>query len=190
MTRLSLSGNVTGSPDARCNLHYGVGIFSRAQPAMNAQVESIVRAGSRRRIGEALVLSLADSFTLAMKTQAFAWNVTGPFSAAVRPLFQDQYQDLMAAITDMAIRIRVLGMPAPSAFSHFSSLSGIQEEADVPEWRDMVSALLDDQQIVSRACAAVYNTAELFNDTATLDLMTRRITRHDRNTWELRALLE
>jgi len=157
---------------------------------MNAQVESIVRAGSRRRIGEALVHSLADSFTLAMKTQAFAWNVTGPFSAAVRPMFQDQYNDLMLAISEMAIRIRVLGLPAPSAFSHFAALSGIQEEADVPEWRDMIRALLEDQAVVSRACAAVHNTAELFNDTATLDLMTRRITRHDRNTWELRALLD
>ncbi len=157
---------------------------------MKPNIETIVKSVDRRRLAEGLVLSLASTFTLAVKTQSYSWNVSGPFSASLRTLFTDMHRDQFAAVEEIAVRIRVLGTPAPSAFSQFSVLSGITEEAESPEWREMVRQLVDDQDAVAKVCQRVHDTAELFNDTATLSLMARRITRHERNAWELKVLLD
>ena len=157
---------------------------------MSSTVESIVRSTDRRRIAEALVFAMADTAMLAMKTRAFAWNISGPFAASLRPMFVLQYKDLEIAMEEMAMRVRVLGSPAPTAISQLISLSNIREEADVPDWREMVSQLVQDQALAAQSSRQVYGLAELTTDTATQDLSARRITRHERNAWELKSLLE
>ncbi len=157
---------------------------------MTGKLETLIKAVDRRRLADGLIVSLAGSFTLAVKTQGYGWNVTGPFAAALRPMFADMQRDLFAAVEEIAVRIRVLGSPTPSAFSQFAVLSGIHEEAECPDWREMVRQLVDDQEVLVKACQRVHDTAELSSDTATLDLMARRITRHERNAWELRVLLD
>lgn len=157
---------------------------------MAANVESITKSVDRRRLAEGLILSLAATFTLAVKTQGYGWNLSGPFSAALRPMFAEMQRDQFAAVEEIAVRIRVLGMPAPSAFSQFAVLSGVEEESECPDWREMVRQLVKDQDTIAKVCQRVRDTAELSNDTATLDLMARRITRHEQNAWELKVLLD
>jgi starvation-inducible DNA-binding protein len=157
---------------------------------MSTSVESIVRSTDRRRIAESLVFAMSDAVMLSIKTRAFAWNVIGPFAASLRPMFILQHKDLEIAIEEMSMRIRFLGNPAPTALSQLMSLSNIREEAEVLEWRDMVSQLVQDQTIAAQSARHVYNFAELTTDTATQELVARRITRHERNAWELKALLE
>lgn len=157
---------------------------------MSSTVESIVRSTDRRRIAESLVYAMADAVMLSVKTRAFAWNVTGPFAASLRPMFILQHKDMEIAIEEISMRIRVLGNSAPTALSQLMSLSNIREEAEVPEWREMVSQLVHDQAIAAQSARQVHNFAELTTDTATQDLVARRIARHERNAWELKALLE
>ncbi len=157
---------------------------------MSNIVESIVRSTDRRRIAEALVFAMADCIMLSVKTRAFAWNVTGPFSASLRPMFILQHKDMEIAIEEISMRIRFLGNPAPTALSQLLSLSNIREESEVLEWREMVSQLVQDQAIAAQSAKQVYNFAELTTDTATQELVAKRITRHERNAWELKALLE
>ena len=157
---------------------------------MSSTVESIVRSTDRRRIAEALIFAMADTAMLAMKTRAFAWNITGPFAASLRPMFILQYKDLEIAMEEMAMRVRVLGSPAPTAISQLISLSSITEEAEVPDWREMVNQLVRDQTIAAQSSRQGHSFAELTTDTATQDLSARRITKHERNAWELKALLE
>lgn len=153
-------------------------------------VFGMIRPMDRRRVAEGLIHVISDSFTLSLKCQSFTWNVTGPMSAALRPLFQEQARDGWAAVEEIAVRIRYLGLPTPSAFGQFLTLSSVQEAADIPDWREMVRILLADQDLVVRSCQRAYNIAELGNDTASQELMSKRITRHQRNSWELRTLLE
>lgn len=157
---------------------------------MSTTVESIVRSTDRRRIAESLVFAMADCVMLSIKTRAFSWNITGPFAACLRPMFILQHKDMEIAIEEMSMRIRFLGNPAPTALSQLISLSSIREESEVLEWREMVSQLLQDQAIAAQSARQVYNFAELTTDTATQELVARRITRHERNAWELKALLE
>jgi starvation-inducible DNA-binding protein len=153
-------------------------------------VLGVIRPMDRRRVAEGLIHVISDTFTLALKCQSFAWNVSGPMSAALRPLFQEQSRDGWAAVEEIAVRIRFLGLPTPSAFGQFLTLSSIQEAADIPDWRAMAQQLLTDQDLIVRSCQRAYNIAELGNDTASQDLMARRISRHQRNSWELRSLTE
>jgi len=157
---------------------------------MSSTVESIVRSTDRRRIAESLVFALADAVMLSVKTRGFAWNVSGPFAASLRPMFILQHKDMEIAIEEMSMRIRFLGNPAPTALSQLMSLSNIREEAEVLDWRDMVSQLVQDQTIAAQSARQVHNFAELTTDTATQDLVARRIARHERNAWELKALLD
>ena len=157
---------------------------------MSGKLETLIKAVDRRRLADGLIVTLAASFTLAVKTQGYGWNVTGPFSGTLRPMFNEMQVDLYAAVDEIAVRIRVLGSPTPSAFSQYAVLSGLQEEGECPDWREMVRQLVDDQDVVAKACQRVYGTAEFSSDTATLDLMARRIPRHERNAWELRVLLD
>lgn len=157
---------------------------------MTGNLEALTKSIQRRRLADGLVVALCASFTLAVKTQCYGWNVSGPFASSLRAMFDSMRKDMFEAVEEMAVRLRVLGCPAPSAFSHFSVLSGIHEEPECPGWREMVEQLVADQDLVVDACRKVHDTAELSADTATLDLMARRITRHERNAWELRVLLE
>lgn len=157
---------------------------------MKTAVDHLIRQVDRRRIADAIVVTLAETYLLSAKTRAFFWNVSGPFAGALRPMFEAQHRDMEQSIDDMAVRLRFFGQPAPSAFMQLAQLSSVREEADVPDWRDMVSQLVQDQDVVVQAAKKVYAAAELSNDTATLDLMARRISRHERNAWELRSLLE
>lgn len=157
---------------------------------MSSIVESIVRSTDRRRIAESLVFAMADAVMLSVKTRAFSWNVTGPFAASLRPMFILQHKDMEIAVEEMSMRIRFLGNPAPTALSQLLSLSNIREESEVLEWREMVSQLVQDQATAAQSARQVYNFAELTTDTATQELMVKHITQHERNAWELKALLE
>jgi starvation-inducible DNA-binding protein len=157
---------------------------------MSSVIESIVRSTDRKRIAEALVFAMADAVVLSVKTRAFAWNVTGPFAASLRPMLILQHKDMEIAVEEISMRIRFLGNPAPTALGQLLSLSNIREESEVLEWREMISQLVQDQAIAAQSARQAHNFAELTTDTATQDLVARRIARHERNAWELRALLE
>ncbi|HEX5757084.1 MAG TPA: ferritin-like domain-containing protein [Arenimonas sp.] len=157
---------------------------------MTGNLEALTKSIQRRRLADGLVIALCGTFTLGVKTQCYGWNVSGPFASSLRVMFNGMHDDMFGAVEEMAVRLRVLGCPAPSAFSQFSVLSGIHEEAECPGWREMIEQLVLDQDIVIEACRKVHDTAELSADTATLGLMARRVTRHERYAWELRILLE
>jgi starvation-inducible DNA-binding protein len=157
---------------------------------MSSTIESIVRSTDRKRIAEALVYAMADAVVLSVKTRAFAWNVAGPFAASLRPMLILQHKDMEITIEEISMRIRFLGNPAPTALGQLLSLSNVREESEVLEWREMIGQLVQDQAIAAQSARQVHNFAELTTDTATQDLVARRIARHERNAWELKALLE
>ena len=58
----------------------------------------------RKAIAEALVKVLADTYALALKTQNYHWNVTGPSFAQYHAMFEEQYTALYAAGDEVAER--------------------------------------------------------------------------------------
>ena len=143
----------------------------------------------RKALAEGLARVLADTYTLLGKTHGFHWNVTGPMFHSLHEMFQEQYEDLTAAVDEIAERIRALGHFAPGSLSQFLKLAQIQDEHGVPSATTMVEQLVRDNEQVVRGCRQVVRLAQDAGDTVTEDLMNQRMSAHEKAAWMLRASL-
>lgn len=143
----------------------------------------------RKAVAAGLSRVLADSYTLYLKTHNFHWNVTGPNFQSLHNLFETQYSELAAAVDEIAERIRTLGQPAPGSYKAFAELTSLQEADGVPNWKEMVEALLADNETTARSIRSIFPVAEAANDEASLDLLTQRLSVHEKAAWMLRAHL-
>jgi len=145
---------------------------------------------AREQVVQALARLLASSYTLYLKTHNYHWNVTGPMFTTLHTLFEREYTELALAVDEIAERIRALGHPAPGSYAEFSRLSLVAEAQGVPPAMQMVSQLVEDQQVVADAARALREAAGAAGDDASEDLAVRRIEVHEKNAWMLRSHLE
>lgn len=144
---------------------------------------------NRKKIADGLNRLLADSYILYLKTHNFHWNVTGPMFNTLHLMFEDQYTELAGAIDIIAERIRALGYPAIGSFTQYSKLTEIPEETGVPTAEEMIRQIVQGQEAVVRSARAIFPMVEEANDEATADLLTSRLTLHEKNAWMMRSLL-
>src|SRR5271154_1536058 len=98
---------------------------------------------SRRQIADGLSRTLADTYTLYLKTHNFHWNVTGPMFQTLHLMFEQQYNELWLAVDLLAERIRALGLPAPGTYKEFGALASIKDDDGVPAAQDMIGRLVE-----------------------------------------------
>ncbi|MFN0218140.1 MAG: Dps family protein [Hyphomicrobium sp.] len=147
-------------------------------------------SNSKAVIAEKLGVVLASTSMLQLKTQNFHWNVTGPNFGALHELFDKQYNELFAAVDEIAERIRALNAVTPGSFAAFAELSEIKEApAKPPADKSMIKTLADDNEALSKLCNDVGSFADDADDRATGDMMNARIEAHDKAAWMLRAHL-
>lgn len=137
---------------------------------------------------KALEQALADTYTLALKTQNYHWNVVAPTFYGLHKLFEEQYTDAHEAVDDIAERIRALGAPAPGGLRAFQEISKIADAKDDIDAKGMVDDLIDSHAAVSATLKAGVEVAENTGDVATADMLTGRITVHDKAAWMLRSV--
>jgi starvation-inducible DNA-binding protein len=130
---------------------------------------------------------LADTYTLYLKTQGYHWNVVGPNFRSLHLMFEEQYEELSDAVDEIAERIRTLGPLAPGSYREMAALASVSDEEGAPEAMEMVSRLIDANEVVIRTAGAVVRAAEAIGDPASLDLATQRIAVHEKTLWTLRA---
>lgn len=136
----------------------------------------------------ALSGALADSYVLSLKTQGVHWNVTGPLFHSLHTLTEAQYAELALAVDAIAERIRAVGAPAPATWREFAQLSGLTEELDARDAVAMAQELARDHASTAGRLRAAIELAEEAGDAATADLLTQRVTAHEKAAWMLRAL--
>lgn len=153
-------------------------------------VSKRVSAADKKTIAEGLGVLLADSYILYLKTQNYHWNVTGPSFQQLHKLFEEQYTDLASAIDEIAERIRALGYPAPGAFAAYTKLSKIKDETGHPKAEAMIKQLVQDNETITGTAHQLFPSVSDAGDEASADLLTRRMTSHEKNIWMLRSLLE
>ncbi|WP_051330380.1 Dps family protein [Niveispirillum irakense] len=146
-----------------------------------------IETEDRKALAEGLARVLADSYTLLGKTHGFHWNVTGDQFHSLHEMFQTQYEDLTAAVDEIAERIRALGHFAPGSLSQFLKLTKIEDEHGVPTAKGMLEQLVRDNEQVTRACREVVELADEAGDTVTEDLMNQRMAAHEKAAWMLRS---
>ena len=143
----------------------------------------------RQEIAQGLSRLLADTYTLYLKTHNFHWNVTGPMFNTLHLMFEEEYTELATAVDSIAERIRTLGYPAPGSYSEYAELSSIKETAGVPTAEEMIKLLVEGNEAVVRTARSIFPFAEKANDESTADLLTQRMSLHEKNAWMLRSLL-
>ncbi len=144
----------------------------------------------RQAIADGLSRTLADTYTLYLKTHNFHWNVTGPMFQTLHLMFETQYNELALAVDAIAERIRALEFPAPGTSSEYAKLSSISETEGVPKAEEMIALLVEGQEAVARTAREVFAVADEANDEPTADLLTQRLQIHEKNAWMLRSLLQ
>ena len=157
---------------------------------MSLPIDTGIPADSRVKIAEGLSKVLADSYTLYLKTHNYHWNVTGPMFQTLHLMFEEQYTELATAVDDLAERIRALGAYAPGSYAAYAKLSSIEESEDVPRAQEMIEQLIHGHETVAKTARSVFPAAEEGSDEVTADLLTQRMTVHEKTAWMLRSLLE
>ncbi len=146
-----------------------------------------IAAPDRTRAADALQKLLADTYALYLKTHGYHWNVEGPHFQQLHALFMEQYTEMWNAVDELAERIRALGKYAPSSYSQMAALSSIEEEKGEPNWQAMVTSLARGHEEVAKSARLVLRVAEEIGDDATADVVTPRVTLHEKAAWMLRA---
>ena len=146
-----------------------------------------IDTAARNASAVALSKLLASTYTLYLKTHGYHWNVEGPHFQQLHMQFMEQYTEMWTAVDELAERIRALGHYAPASYDAMAKLSAVSEETGTPDWRQMVTTLAAEHEQVAKIARDVLRTAEEANDDATADVVTPRITLHEKTAWMLRA---
>ena len=159
--------------------------------AAAGQIDIGLAEGDRKTITEGLSRLLADTYTLYLTTHNFHWNVTGPMFNTLHEMFMIQYTELWTSVDLIAERIRSLGHKAPGSYAQFSSLASIKDAPmEPPKALEMVAILVSGHEAVARTARSIFPSADKAGDEPTADLLTQRLTVHEKTAWMLRSLLE
>ncbi len=143
----------------------------------------------RQTMADAVTRVLADTYALYFKTHAYHWNVTGPRFHDLHALFELQYNELWTATDEIAERVRALGFPAPNSYTAMSDAASLPASAEADNADAMVADLLKSHEAVVATIRNALDLAGEHGDEATADILTPRLTVHEKTAWMLRATL-
>lgn len=149
-----------------------------------------IAKNDRKAIADGLSHVMADTYSLYLKTHNYHWNVTGPMFQTLHLMFEQQYNELWAAVDLVAERIRALGHFAPGTYKELGALSSIADDDNIPAANEMISNLVRGHERVATTARKLFPVAERASDQATADLLTQRLETHEKSAWMLRSLLE
>lgn len=160
------------------------------QKQSGSEIDIGLGAKARKDVAAALSHVLADTYTLQVKTQFYHWNVTGENFQALHTLFGTQYEELAAAVDEVAERIRAVGHNAPGTFESFLGLTSLKEDKFLPNgWQGMVHSLVAAHEAVTRTVREKLAIVQKAGDEGTADLLIRRLQDHEKAAWFLRSHL-
>ncbi len=156
-----------------------------------SSVDIGIADNARASVATALNNTLADTYTLYMKTHAYHWNVTGPQFHTLHVMFEEQYNEMWAALDEIAERVRALGVFAPTSGKQFAELTALDNaDASPPAATTMVERLLSDHETLIKRARDGLAIAEEAGDAASADLLTVRIQTHEKTAWMLRSMTQ
>ncbi|MDX1680644.1 MAG: DNA starvation/stationary phase protection protein [Akkermansiaceae bacterium] len=139
---------------------------------------------------ESLRLVVADTYALIGQTHLCHWNVKGPSFFSLHNAFEEQYNELFAAVDEIAERIRALDALAPGGLRNLADLSGITEIAEDASATDMVAHLVKANEKLLKDLETCRDNAADEGDSETEDMMIARIQVHEKTVWMLKSYLE
>lgn len=146
-----------------------------------------INKADRLKSAEAVTKLMANTYTLYLKTHGYHWNVEGPHFQQLHIQFMEQYTEMWTAVDELAERVRALGLYAPRSYAAMAKVSDIKEEQGSPDWKTMVQTLAQDHEQLAKIARDVLRIAEEANDDATADVVSPRVTLHEKTAWMLRS---
>lgn len=134
---------------------------------------------------ETLELVLASSYALMLKTQNYHWNVVGANFKPLHELFGAQYEDLFAAIDEIAERIRALGSKVEGSFENFAKISKAKKPNNKLADKAMIADLVADHEALIKVLKNGIKLAQSGEDEASADMFIGRIQTHEKAVWML-----
>ncbi|WP_138511645.1 Dps family protein [Maricaulis alexandrii] len=143
----------------------------------------------RETMAKAVTSVLADTYALYFKTHVYHWNVTGPRFHDLHNLFEVQYNELWAATDVIAERIRALDVVAPRSYGEMQEAASIKSGGDAKDANDMLKDLVKGHETVVATIRKALELADANGDEATADILTPRLTEHEKTAWMLRSTI-
>lgn len=140
---------------------------------------------------ESLQTVLADTYALMAQTHLAHWNVEGPHFFSLHAAFQAQYEELFAAVDEIAERVRALDALALGGLKTLAKHSQIEELAvEVTPSKDFVAHLIESNELVVSSAKKARDAAGDSEDLESQDLMIKRIQTHEKALWMLKSFLK
>lgn len=139
------------------------------------------------QLGDAVRVTMADTFAMYLKTHNYHWNVEGENFYQYHDFFKNLYEELFAAVDVLAEEIRGLNEYAPGSFSRFSELSSIEDATTVPDGLTMAANLFKDNDTVIASLTNAFKLAEAADKVGLSNMLQDRIDIHTKHGWMLRS---
>ena len=141
---------------------------------------------------DAMARSLSDilgaTYRLLIKSHLYHWNVVGPLFKPLHELLEEHYNALFSATDVIAERIRALGHLAPVDLSK-ADFSGDVPDIEKESASAMVADLIKDHETAVRTMRKAASKAGDSGDVVTEDMLTARLTFHEKALWMLKATI-
>ncbi len=143
----------------------------------------------RKKMSATLSDILADTYRLVIKSHVYHWNVVGPLFKPLHELTESHYETLFKAADIIAERIRALGHLAPADLAEAARFSPSSKSVKHLTGQTMVADLVADHETAVRAMRKAGKAADEAGDLVTTDMLTDRLTFHEKALWMLRATI-
>ena len=139
---------------------------------------------------QALKKAQADSFAFYLKAHYFHWNIEGANFPQYHSFLKSLYEEVFAAVDNIAEGIRTLDIYVPGSFTRFKELASIQDETTIPSDVSMITRLKDDNEKVLDTLTKAYELAEEAKKYGISNLIQDRIQAHEKHGWMLRSIIK
>jgi len=130
---------------------------------------------------------LADTFVMYFKAHTYHWNVEGADFKQYHDFFGGIYEELFAAVDDIAEHIRQLDGYTPTSLMELKSYSMVSEDEEAVSAMSMVNRLLDTNNLILASLMMAYKDAEAATELGLANFLQDRIAAHQKHGWMLKA---
>ena len=155
----------------------------------NQDIETGLADKYRQEMAVSLSQILAASYKLTIKSHLYHWNVVGPLFKPLHELTEQHYTELFLAVDIIAERIRALGHLAPANLGQAAKFAPAASDVKHLSAMDMVNDLIEDHEDAVRTMRDAAVRADDADDIVTADMLTARLTFHEKALWMLRAIV-
>jgi starvation-inducible DNA-binding protein len=139
---------------------------------------------------QSLKIAFADTFAFYLKAANYHWNIEGPNFSQYHKLLNKIYNEVYGSIDNFAENIRKVQSYTPASFSRLGELATIEDERQVPEAKEMLVQLYQDNERVLESIKTAYNYAEEAGEHGLSNFLAERQDAHRKHGWMIRATLK